>query len=270
MKPILAGRIALTALLAFCVTGCVSTLRSMSGHMDSEQTARYASMSPEEFVKTRFYTEKINFLHHLNDGLDKILGEGSNDHPSPSVSADGRMVLSMAYYTDINYHQLTKPRQNLQGYCEVARGGRWQTVQAYEKDPIAAAQFDLAAVYSETASQTFENLRRQNGDSGYEPAEAELAKTAGAIATRHAAEQNELMAAAYAGSGFRYAIDEGAFGVFRCDDTTSSWAVSVLPQKFYPADLSNQLTAAGTLLSIRTFTAEEPRPQTVDGAPEPK
>jgi hypothetical protein len=238
--------------------------------MDSEQTARYASMSPEEFVKTRFYKEKINFLHHINDGLDRLLGESSSSKtPSPSVSADGRMVRAMAYYNDRNYHQLTQPRQNLQSYC-AARGGQWQTVQAYEKDPLAATQLDLAEVYGEAERYTFETLRRQNGDSGYVPAEAAIAASAGTIATRHAAAQNELMAAAYAGSGFRYAIDESAFGVFRCDEATSSWSVSVLPQKFYPADLSKQFASPGALLSIRTFKAEEPGPQTVDGAPEPK
>ncbi|AKJ04030.1 hypothetical protein ATI61_101875 [Archangium gephyra] len=227
--------------------------------MDSERAARYASLSPEEFVKTRFYTEEIGVLDHISDGLTKVnsmLGvknNSSDERPvRPAISEDGRTVISRAYYNDVNYHQLTQPRQNLQMYCEAARRGQWNGVRRYTDDPIAAAQSDLFAVYTETELQVFDNLQRQNGDSGYAPAEAELAATAAAIATRRAATRNELIASAYAGSGFRKAIDEGAFGVFRCDEATSSWSVSVLPLKFYPS-----LDVPSILVGIRQFRAEE-------------
>lgn len=259
MKPILAARLVLAALLAFCGTGCTSTLRSLAGHMDSERAARYASLSPEEFVKTRFYTEEIGVLDHISDGLTKVnslLGVRSNPSEErpvrPAISEDGRMVISRAYYNDVNYHQLTKPRQNLQSYCEAARGGQWKGVRRYADDPIAAAQSDLSAVYLETEVLVFDNLRRQNGDSGYAPAEAEIAASSAAIATRHAAARNELIASAYAGGGFRKAIDEGAFGVFRCDEATSSWSVSLLPLEFYPS-----LDVPSILIGIRQFRAEE-------------
>jgi len=98
----------------------------------------------------------------------------------------------------------------------------------------------------------FDHLRRQNGDSGYAPAEAEIAVTTAAIATRRAAARNELIASAYAGSGFRKAIDEGAFGVFRCDEATNSWSVEVLPLEFYPS-----LDVPYVLMGIRQFRAEE-------------
>jgi hypothetical protein len=147
---------------------------------------------------------------------------------------------------------LTQPRQNLQVYCEAARHGQWKGVRSYADDPIAAAQSDLSTVYLETELQVFDHLRRQNGDSGYAPAEAEIAATSAAIATRHAARRNELIASAYAGGGFRKALDEGAFGVFRCDEATGSWSVSVLPLEFYPS-----LDVPSLLVGIRQFRAEE-------------
>jgi len=266
MKPILTGRLALTALLAFCVTGCASTLRSWAGHMDPDQAAKYASMSPEQFVKTRFYTEDLGVLSKLG-----VASRDPNKRPTqPAISADGRMVLSVAYYNDVNYHQLTRPRQNLQLYCEAARHGQWQAVRTYEENPIAAAQLDLGAVYTEAEILVLDDLKRREAYLGYEPVQAQMAANVAAATTRDAAALNAQVASAYGAKGFRYAIDEGAFGVFRCDEGTSSWSVSVLPDQFFPSeDPSNQLDTPTILLVIKPFRAEDPRPPAVDGTSPP-
>jgi hypothetical protein len=250
----MARRTALTALLAFCITGCASTQKSLSGHMAPESAAEYAAMAPEEFVKTRFYTEDLGFLGRLSEKLGPDNRPPGRRPTKPTLSADGRMVVSVAHYTDINYHQLTRPRQNLQLYCESARRGQWQQVQGFE-DPIAAAQLDLATVYSEAEFHTLERLRQQNGDSGYAPAEEALARTTAALTTERAAEQNAQLESDYAGAGFRKALYEGAFGVFQCDESTGSWSVSVLPKHFYPGDRSNLLVPPTALIAIRLLAS---------------
>jgi hypothetical protein len=239
--------------------------------MDSEKATEYAAMSPQEFVKTRFYTEDLNFLDHLS----LKLGE-DNSHPDrrpnrPTISADGRLVISVAHYNDVNYHELTRPRQNLQRYCETARRGQWQQVQGYDDDPVAAAKLDLATVYSEAELASLELLRSQNGGAGYAPAEDQIAAHAATLATAEMAARNNLIAAAYAGSGFRNAIDQGAFGVFQCNESTSSWSVSVLPDKLYPSDdLSNLLSTPTAVILIRLLKTEEPREQAANGERPPR
>jgi len=235
--------------------------------MDPERAAQYASMSPEEFVKTRFYSEEYSFLDRFSDSLPSKPGAQSSrtrHNLRPAVSADGRMVVTVAHYNNTNYYQLTRPRQNLQLYCE-ARHGQWRRVQSYENDPIAKTQIDLATIYSDTEIHTLNELRRQNGDAGYAPAESAVAANAGAIATRRAAMQNEQMASAYSWSGFRKAINEGAFGVFRCDEAAAPWSVSIIPNDVYPSgNPSDSLDTASALVVIRPFRAEAPRDQAVD------
>jgi hypothetical protein len=261
MKP--TPRLVLMALLAFCVTGCAA----ISGHMSAEGASKYASMSPEEFVKTRFYTEELGPLDHLSM---KLGPDDPNRRPiRPILSADERMVVSVAHYNDINYDQLTRPRQNLQLFCETSRRGQWQLVQDYDEDPIAAAQADLVAVYSDAQLKTLEYLDIQNEGAGYKPAEEAIALNTAAIATRRAAANNALMAEAYRIKGFQNALAEGAFGVFQCTEATNSWSVSVLPIKFYPSkNVSNQLDTPTILVAIRPFRAVEQPPQPAD-APSP-
>jgi hypothetical protein len=258
MKQTLAARPMLTVLLVFCVTSCASTLRSWSGHMAPDEVSKYASMSPEEFVKTHFYTEELGVFDSISDGLTKFnskLGvedRSTNKRPTrPALSEDGRMVLSVAYYNDTNYHQLTRPRQNLELYCAAARRGQWQQVQAYEENPIAAAQKNLVSVYTGAELQTLEDLRRRNAYLGNEQVQEQMATNTAILATRDAAALNQQIAAAYGAKGFRAALEEGAFGVFRCDEGTNSWSVSVLPEEFFSGDLSNQLDTPTLLLAIK-------------------
>jgi hypothetical protein len=223
-------------------------------------------MSPQEFVRARFYTEALTFLDHVNDGLDSLGAKSTSPYPlHPILSANGRLVLFVAYYNDLNYYQLSQPRQNLQIFCEADRHGRWQVVKSYDDDPAAAARYDRAAVHGNADGQTFERPPERNRSSGFTPDEAKIAENAGIIAARLAATGDQgrelrVMDGLFNWRGMHKAIQDDAFGVFRCDEPASAWSVSVLPQSFYAEDPSNVLEAAVALLVIRPYgTDEQPR-----------
>lgn len=156
---------------------------------------------------------------------------------------DGDSIYYTAYFNDINYRQLTRPREEIARFCRAQRGEPIRT-QAYVGNPVARFFPDPTI----EAIRTFSYAARK----GYSQ---DVSSGAAANAFADAANLSGRYEAADAMRAFRAAAEQVTYGLFECRTPATSnapaWRVSITPIVYLPKDPNNDLTNHKLIIAIR-------------------
>jgi hypothetical protein len=199
--------VASASLLSACAT---STLTS-------QEASQYAGMTLPQFLDARF-----------------------TDRQSKH---DGGNIYYTAYFNDVNYRQLTRPRAEIARFCR-AQGGEPVRAQAYIGNPVARFFPDPTI----EAMRTFSYAARK----GYSQ---DVSSGAAANAFAETARLNGRYEAADAMRAFSAAAEQVTYGLFECRTSATpnspAWRVSITPIGYLPKDSNNDLTTHKLIIAIR-------------------
>jgi len=242
-------------LLAAC-----SSINSIDHLSDAN---KYASLSPGEFIRQRFFAEyetpvKDSIFDSVATATSALHGKSKDDDPSvindrlwrrPQQFNNGKGVFWTAYYNDINYGQLTQPASDLAQYCKT-HGGQFKNIAPPKEDLFVPKGHDPFDAYLTAYSYQREKLedavaeiRTIDSNTAViaplsEARKEHLAEIAGIAASmkEEAFLKNwkAYSEAAYYSKTYYMLQKSGGFGSFNCiePDTTKSWKAIVLPFAF--------------------------------------
>jgi len=241
----------------------VSVVAKLSGVLMPEDAPRYASLAPEDFVKTRFFDEEQSAFLDGVDVVSKKLDQIASRVPSRGASAyrhkeeiskDGSTVTWPAYFTDANFIQLARPAIDIKRYCE-ATGASWELYQPYTDDPIAGMNRNPIFAYLDAQNRVSRYLAANGAFAGAEEVQNAVASNIGMEMLEEAEHYNSRVNAQFSSRGFEAALRAKTFGVFRCQSLQDgkTWFVSILPAVLIPRSGTNQLSSSIARLALRVY-----------------
>ena len=220
--------------------------------------------TPFALVKRRFHTEAqtpvldgvenaVKGYARFIDGIQGRKAAEPPDYRRPLLDERLSLVIWTAYYTDVNFGQLTMPSAALRRHC-ADRAGQWRVVEALSADPLAAQRADPAASWMDAYQRVGRHLAAQQAYAGFEEMRGVVAQDVARQMAASAVLINQRNDRLFSVQGYRMAQRLEAFGLFECREAAgTTWRAAVLPVLLLARDPNSQIDSSAARLAIQVL-----------------
>ena len=159
--------------------------------------------------------------------------------------SDGKSVIFVAAYTDMNYRQLARPRVEIENFCRAAGGG-FKALYLEKGDFIASAFQNPRTAFNDAMRRSYDgSVTLSAGVVSITQSMNSMKPLIAQAEAEQVAAMNHALDRKGAEGGYFAAANNGAFGKFACIAANGNtlWRTTVLPFSYSYRNPENQLTA---------------------------
>ncbi len=167
------------------------------------------------------------------------------DRSTTGLMSDGKSVIFVAAYTEMNNRQLARPRVEIENYCRAA-GGAFKALYLEKGNFVASAFQNPHTAFNDAMRRNYDgSLTMSVGFASVTHSMNSMKPLIAQAEAEQVATTNHALDRRGAEQGYLAAANSGAFGTFACIAANGNmlWKTTVLPFSYSYRDPQNQLTS---------------------------